>query len=207
MQGTRSRVLVVTDDVLASQYWVQTLSDRFQVLSVTSAEKALEALGKAHDAAQGFDAILTDVNLPKMDGISLLTRARSHWPEVARVIATAKGHLNSALAAINQARVNAYLVRPFEEEEILSTVAQAIETEQGVPLEDLEGLSPRERQILGALRRGLAPRQIAGSYSISEHTVRNHIKSIYRKLGVHSQLELISKLSGVQPGEIASTGA
>ena len=55
---------------------------------------------------------------------------------------------------------------------------------------DLETLSPRETEILRVFLDGNGVGQIAGKCFISEHTVRNHLKSIYRKLGVRSQMEL-----------------
>ena len=55
----------------------------------------------------------------------------------------------------------------------------------------LESLSPREREVLDALLSHRRPPQIAQDLFISPHTVRNHLKSIYAKLGVHSQAELL----------------
>ncbi|MEE9384089.1 MAG: helix-turn-helix transcriptional regulator [Nannocystaceae bacterium] len=56
----------------------------------------------------------------------------------------------------------------------------------------LASLSKREREVLRALLRGVWVEAIAGHLSISPHTVRNHIKSIYRKMGVHSQGALLA---------------
>ncbi len=58
---------------------------------------------------------------------------------------------------------------------------------------DLSVLSAREVEIARFLLSGKKSTAIAGAYHISVHTVRQHLKSIYRKLGVHSQLELTTK--------------
>lgn len=58
----------------------------------------------------------------------------------------------------------------------------------------LDSLSPREREIVEAILKHRRPRQIAKDLFISVHTVRNHLKSIYTKLDVHSQAELIELL-------------
>jgi DNA-binding NarL/FixJ family response regulator len=55
-------------------------------------------------------------------------------------------------------------------------------------------LSARERDIGAALLRGESVTKVARTLGLSVHTVRNHVKSIYRKLGVHSQLELVARL-------------
>ena len=60
---------------------------------------------------------------------------------------------------------------------------------------DLSGVSQRELEVVGALKRGLRLSQIARSLGISAHTARNHLKRVYRKLGVHSQVELLSVLA------------
>jgi DNA-binding NarL/FixJ family response regulator len=62
-----------------------------------------------------------------------------------------------------------------------------------------ERLSEREREIALALIEGKYPKAIAQLLEISVHTVRNHLKTIYRKLGVRSQLELVTRFSGRQP--------
>jgi DNA-binding NarL/FixJ family response regulator len=57
-------------------------------------------------------------------------------------------------------------------------------------------LSPREREILEAVAGGQRVQAIARTFSISPYTVRNHLKAIFRKLGVHSQVELLAQLHG-----------
>ena len=64
---------------------------------------------------------------------------------------------------------------------------------------DLRTLSEREREILSELAAGSRVPSIATRLFISPHTVRNHLKAIYRKLGVGSQAELIERLRGAAP--------
>ena len=59
---------------------------------------------------------------------------------------------------------------------------------------DLELLSRRERDVVTHLLQGHRVVSIAEILEVSEHTVRNHLKSIFRKLGVHSQAELVDRL-------------
>jgi DNA-binding CsgD family transcriptional regulator len=62
-------------------------------------------------------------------------------------------------------------------------------------------LSPREREILDLLLDGLRVGPIGRRLAISPHTVRNHIKAIFRKLGVHSQADLLDRLRRTLEGE------
>jgi DNA-binding NarL/FixJ family response regulator len=57
-------------------------------------------------------------------------------------------------------------------------------------------LSQREKQIVSALAAGNDPKTIAQSLDISVHTVRSHLKTIYRKVGVRTQLELVTRVLG-----------
>jgi DNA-binding CsgD family transcriptional regulator len=59
---------------------------------------------------------------------------------------------------------------------------------------DLSALSQREREVVSALCRGLRLSDIARLLGISNHTARNHLKHVFRKLGVHSQVELLSMI-------------
>jgi DNA-binding CsgD family transcriptional regulator len=61
---------------------------------------------------------------------------------------------------------------------------------------DLDLLSPRESEVVQLFMEGQRVSNIAGILFISQHTVRNHLQSIYRKLEVSSQAELIEKLKG-----------
>jgi PAS domain S-box-containing protein len=62
---------------------------------------------------------------------------------------------------------------------------------------DLDLLSRRERDVVTHLLQGHRVVSIAELLDVSEHTVRNHLKSIFRKLGVHSQAELVDRLHSV----------
>ena len=61
------------------------------------------------------------------------------------------------------------------------------------------GLTPRERELVGLLRAGLATKGVSDSLGISPYTVQDHLKAIFDKTGVHSRSELISHLIGSAP--------
>lgn len=60
------------------------------------------------------------------------------------------------------------------------------------------GISPREQQVIGLLLEGLGTADMAHRLSISEHTVRDHLKRLYRKTGTRSRSELMSTLSSAR---------
>ncbi len=72
--------------------------------------------------------------------------------------------------------------------------SQATERETGGAPSELDRLSPRERQVAELLLEGESASSMAAKLGVSEHTVRNHLKGIYRRLGVHSKDELLLRL-------------
>jgi LuxR family maltose regulon positive regulatory protein len=66
--------------------------------------------------------------------------------------------------------------------------------EQGPTVPDLKKpLTRRELQTLRLLKTDLSPQEIASQMTISDNTVRTHIKNIYRKLGVHGRFEAVQR--------------
>lgn len=67
-----------------------------------------------------------------------------------------------------------------------------------LPRSITELLSPREVEVLAVFREAPRPTEVASQLHISPHTVKNHFRSIYRKLGVSSQAELLTRLAEAQ---------
>lgn len=96
-----------------------------------------------------------------------------------------------------------FVVKPFSSTQLLAAVAIALSSRPamapphaGREAPELNELSAREREVLHALLAHKRPPAIARELFISPFTVRNHLKSIYSKLGVSSQQELLDKLLG-----------
>src|SRR5262249_27693718 len=65
-------------------------------------------------------------------------------------------------------------------------------------------LSPAERRVLDLLLQGDSERQAARRLGVSQHTVHNHIREIYRQLGVHSRAELMAQFVRPSEGQTSS---
>jgi DNA-binding CsgD family transcriptional regulator len=66
---------------------------------------------------------------------------------------------------------------------------------------DFPPLSPRERRLLVLLSRGLSNKEIAWEFGIKEQTVKNYLRSVYEKIGVHDRVSALLKLRGEAPGK------
>jgi DNA-binding NarL/FixJ family response regulator len=165
------------------------------------------------------DLILLDLSMPGLDGLSALPRLREAAPECEVVVLTASGEETNLLAAIRAgaagyllkseppARIVDFLRGAANGEAALSgTVARRLLEQvrenggrsNGVPDEIASALSARELEVLLLLDEHLATDEIAQRLFISEHTVRSHVKSLLRKLGVSSRREALEALSAAR---------
>ncbi|WP_136477522.1 sigma-54 dependent transcriptional regulator [Pseudomonas sp. DG56-2] len=113
------KVLLVEDDRALRQALGDTLElGGFDYRAVGSAEDALEAV-----AAEAFSLVVSDVNMPGMDGHQLLTFLRSRQPQLPVLLMTAHAAVERAVDAMRQGAVD-YLVKPFEPRALLDLVAR-----------------------------------------------------------------------------------
>jgi len=175
------------------------------VLSVTS----VEVFQEEGAAALPIDILLLDIGLPGKSGIEGIPIIKKISPAIdivmlssfedsERIFSTlqagAVGYISkkSSLMQIKEAieiihRGGSYM-SPIIARKVIGFFAPK-------PKNVKEGsvLTERQQQIVGGLADGLSYKMIAGKYSISLETVRDHIKKIYKKLGVNSKAEVISK--------------
>ena len=121
----KRRLLLVEDDEVFLRPLLRTLELKgYEVLPVQSGEEALEAV-KAEDV----DLVLTDRRLPGMDGVELVRQIKTEHPDLAVVVMTAYGTIESAVEAMRLGAED-YLVKPFEAAELLLVIRRAIEFQE-----------------------------------------------------------------------------
>jgi DNA-binding NarL/FixJ family response regulator len=208
-----TRVLIVDDHPLTREALASLLKAHgFEVSG--SASDGAEAIVEA--ARIQPDLILLDLLMPDMDGITALPRLREAAPNCEVVVLTASGTEENLLAAI-RAGAAGYLLKTEPPERIAAflegvaggeaalsgSVARRLLDQvrhgngrgSGVPDSIASALSARELEVLLLLDEHLGTDEIAKRLFISEHTVRSHVKSLLRKLGVSSRRDALEKLS------------
>ncbi|MGH7314123.1 MAG: sigma-54-dependent transcriptional regulator [Candidatus Rokuibacteriota bacterium] len=121
----KRRILIVEDDQIFLRPLQRTLEvEGYEAMVVTSGEDAIDLL-KKDDA----DLVLTDKRLPGMDGVDLVRRLKADHPDLAVVVMTAYGTIESAVDAMRLGAAD-YLVKPFETAEVLMVVRHAIEFQE-----------------------------------------------------------------------------
>jgi len=138
-----SRVFVVDDEPSICWALEQCLREEGHDVSVfANAEDAIESIALAPDA------ILMDVRLPGMDGLTALARFREELPETPVIIMTAFGNLETAVQAINRGALD-YMTKPFNLDDALGLVERALQNHAvSISTEDRETTSAAE-QLLG----------------------------------------------------------
>ena len=119
-----TRILIVEDDPDILQGLERVLfREGYQVTTAESAESALAALQKNR-----FELLLTDVKLPGMDGIELLSRAKAANPGIIVIVYTGFGTIENAVQAMKQGAFE-YLLKPLNLKELKATIRKALSRE------------------------------------------------------------------------------
>jgi two-component system NarL family response regulator len=151
------------------------------------------------------DMVLLDLNLPGVNGLELIRMTREELPTCIIIVLTSHDDPTLRRKA-RLAGANAYLIKDMDNEDLL-TVLRSVVSPEGFresPVRDWEepfdedgsftalaSLTMREMLLVQGLVAGKSALELAAALSISENTVKNHRKNIYRKLGVSSVQELI----------------
>jgi putative nucleotidyltransferase with HDIG domain len=148
------RVLVVDDDEPICLLLNEKLqSVGFQSRFCTSGQTALEVLSQNQ-----FDAVISDLNMPGVNGFDLLEATRRHLPHAAFLMATGVNDISTGVAAMKKGAAD-YLVKPFRLDAVIASLERALETKKlEAELENYrrhleEMVEQRTKQLEAALRR------------------------------------------------------
>ena len=123
----------------------------YTVLTAGGGAEALDQL-----AAREVDLLVSDMRMPDMDGAQLLAQARQRWPDTQRVLLTGYADVTSAVSAINEGGIFRYVSKPWDENEFLNIVHQALQW-RGLQREKLrlEALTQKQNGELKSLNASL----------------------------------------------------
>src|SRR4051795_5624118 len=114
------RVLVVDDELSLRKVLAATLQrEGYEVQVASDGEEALAALDR-----DGADVVVTDLVMPKMDGLSLLRKVVKSHPDVPVIVVTAHGRVDSAGEAMKAGAFD-FVTKPFEHVELKAIIAKA----------------------------------------------------------------------------------
>jgi FixJ family two-component response regulator len=157
----------------------------------------------------GTGCIILDVNLEGKSGLELQDELLALDLSLPIIFITGKGSIPMSVITLKKGAIN-FLEKPIKNEELLQSIAEALalskkskanrkEIDNAHRL--MEGLTPRETEIVKYIINGMLNKQIAYVLGITEHTVKLHRHSICEKLGVKSVPEIlqIARIAGIKP--------
>jgi DNA-binding NarL/FixJ family response regulator len=176
----------------------------------------LEVVGEAQDGKEGLeqaraldpDVILMDIEMPQWNGVEATRRIKLERPAIRVVMLTVSDEDENLFAAI-RAGASGYLLKSVKPEELFRRLRGVLRGEaaispvmaakilqefarldQSTPTpRSIEGLSPRETEVLGLVAKGLTNREIGEQLHIAENTVKNHLRNILDKLHLSNRAQ------------------
>lgn len=121
MTSSRSRVLCVDDDANVLEGLNRTLRRTCEVTTALGAIKGIEAI----NSQAPFAVVVSDFNMPGMDGIEFLRWVSEHAPDTASILLTGNAKLDVAIAAVNAGYVYRFLTKPCPPRELLGAISAA----------------------------------------------------------------------------------
>lgn len=190
-------IVFIIDDDSSVRRSLTLLLDayNYNVEPYSSAEEYLE-----REMHNGTGCLILDINLGGKSGMELQDELIKFGQHLPIIFITANGNVRLSVETIRKGAIN-FLEKPFKEEELLHSVAEAVQLSQKFKEEHdksskakkiVETLTPRETEILKYLVTGMLNKQTAGMLHIAEHTVQLHKMNITNKLGVKSIPEMIT---------------
>ena len=181
---------------------------RMGLIALVNMEPDMEVVGEAADGTEAValfdqvdpDLVLMDLRMPVKDGIRATSEIRSKHPE-ARVLMLTTFDGDTDIHRAVQAGAQGYVLKNSTGDKLIPALRAVAAGQRWMPKEIanrlaarnmFEDLTPRELQVLEQMAKGLANKEIGEELKITEHTVKDHLKSILGKLRVADRTEAVT---------------
>jgi DNA-binding NarL/FixJ family response regulator len=192
------RIALVDDHPLLRQGIAALLADQADMKLVAEGSNGLEAI--AEYRAHRPDVLLMDLQMPGMNGIDAMIAIREEFPEARFIVLTTYTGDVQIVRAL-KAGARAYLLKSLLHRELLETIRAVHAGHKRIPPEVAaelanhaadDSLTPREIEVLQWIAAGNANKLVADRLSITEETVKAHVKNILSKLGANDRTHAVT---------------
>ena len=194
--------LVDDDEAIRRSAGFMLKTSGFQVRAYVSGVELLKSAGSLEKGC-----ILLDIRMPGMDGLQVQEKLHATGVALPVVIMTGHGDVALAVQAMKAGAVD-FIEKPFEKAVLLAALEEGFRRldraeATGDRVRDaatrLQALTPREREVLDGLARGLPNKTVAYELGISARTVEIHRANVMTKLGARSFSEALRIAFAAQP--------
>jgi DNA-binding NarL/FixJ family response regulator len=192
------RILVVDDHPLLREGVSAILEDNIDMVVVGEACDGAEAIARFRELQP--DVTLMDLQMPVMNGVEAITKIRADFPDARILVLTTYAGDVQAVRAL-KAGATGYLLKSSLRTEMLDAIHNVhrgrrhvhrdVAAEIALHVVD-ESLSDREAEVLRLVAVGKANKEIAHALSLSEETVKAHLKNIFAKLDVADRTHAVT---------------
>ncbi|GEM_PF-951986 len=211
------KLLIVEDHIAflegLEEYLNRSLGTEWDIQTANSGKNALQKFNQGNH----FDVLLTDLNLPGLNGTELIIEIKKRYPSI-KVIILTMYYSRAIVSRLKEMGISAFLTKNVHREEILNTVLNINSIDLFVT-EEIQGLfkdynlensgyedenidvfirtfslSKREIEVMDLVIENKSNVEIGEEIFISAETVKSHRKNIYRKMGINNVLDLYKLL-------------
>jgi DNA-binding NarL/FixJ family response regulator len=180
---------------------------RAGIVGEINAQTDMQVVAEASDGDEALllfrrhrpDITLMDIRMPKVDGIAAIASIHEHFPEARIIVLTTSAGDVQAVRAFKAGAVG-YLLKNLLRTELVETIRSVHKGHKRIPPEVAQqiaehaaddSITTRELEVLRLVAKGNSNKLIASDLNISEHTVKNHLKSILSKLNASDRTHAV----------------
>lgn len=188
-----AEILLVEDEAAARELLARGLARLGH--RVTAVRDGAEAVSLLH---RSWDVVVTDLVMPRIDGLHLLAEVNRLCPRALRVVITSFADKDKVVAVLNLG-ADYLLEKPFGVDRLAGILERLLDDRAGSTDNMVQffqrrllglPLTARERDLVVGLLKGQSNKELAAAFGLSEQTVKNSLSTVYAKLGVQSRTEL-----------------